>query len=50
MGNFGYYIFCIIALVVVFFILKKIAGCLMKTLVLAILVGVLVALYFLVFK
>ncbi|CCY66280.1 uncharacterized protein BN467_00727 [Prevotella sp. CAG:1124] len=50
MGNFGYYIFCIIALVVVFFILKKIAGCLMKTLVLAVLVGVLVALYFLVFK
>lgn len=50
MGNFGYYIFCIIALVVVFFILKKIAGCLMKTLVLAVLVGVLVALYFLVSK
>lgn len=50
MGNFGYYIFCIIALVVIFFILKKIAGCLMKTLVLAVLVGVLVALYFLVFK
>lgn len=50
MGNFGYYIFCIIALVVVFFILKKIAGCLMKTLVLAVLVGVLVAVYFLVFK
>lgn len=50
MGNFGYYIFCIIVLVVVFFILKKIAGCLMKTLVLAVLVGVLVALYFLVFK
>lgn len=50
MGNFGYYIFCIIALVVVFFILKKITGCLMKTLVLAVLVGVLVALYFLVFK
>lgn len=50
MGNFGYYIFCIIALVVVFFVLKKIAGCLMKTLVLAVLVGVLVALYFLVFK
>lgn len=50
MENFGYYIFCIIALIVAFFVLKKIAGCLVKGIVLAIVVGVLAALYFFVIK
>ena len=49
MENFSYYIFCIIALVIAVFLLKKVAGCIIKS-VLAILLAVLVAVYYLYFK
>ena len=50
MENFSYYIFCIIALVIAVFWLKKVAGCIIKSVVLAILLAVLVAVYYLYFK
>ena len=50
MENFSYYIFCIIALVIAVFLLKKVAGCIIKPVVLAILLAVLVAVYYLYFK
>lgn len=50
MENFGYYIFCIIALIVAIFIFKKVAGCLMKTIFFAIILAVLAAIYFMYFK
>ena len=50
MENFSYYIFCIIALVTAVFLLKKVAGCIIKSVVLAILLAVLVAVYYLYFK
>ena len=45
MENFSYYIFCIIALVIAVFLLKKVAGCIIKSVVLAILLAVLAAVY-----
>lgn len=45
MENFGYYIFCIVAFVVAFFIVKKVAGCLIKTIILAAVLAVLAAVY-----
>ncbi|MDY4731560.1 MAG: hypothetical protein SO294_03805 [Prevotella sp.] len=50
MENFSYYIFCIIALVIAVFLLKKVAGCIIKSVVLAILLAVLAAVYYLYFK
>ena len=50
MENFGYYIFCIIALIVGIFVIKKVAGCLMKTIFFIIIIAVLVACYYLFFK
>lgn len=50
MIDFAYYIFCAIAFIVAFFIIKKVAGCLLRTLLFAIIIGVLVALYFYFFK
>ncbi len=50
MDNFGYYVFCIIAFVVAFFLIKKIAGCMIKTVIMAIVVAVLAAVYYLYFK
>ena len=50
MENFSYYIFCIIALVIAVFLLKKVAGCIIKSVVLAILLAVLAAVYYLSFK
>lgn len=50
MSNFGYYIFCIVAFIVAFFLLKKIAGCLIKTVVMAVVVFVLAAIYYLYFR
>lgn len=32
-NNFGYYIFCIVAIAVGFFILKKVTGCMIKTII-----------------
>ena len=49
MENFGYYIFCIIALIVGIFVIKKVAGCLMKTIFFIIIIAVLAAFFYLVF-
>lgn len=50
MENFAYYVFLVIAAIVAVFVLKKVAGCLMKTIFLAVIVAVLLAIYFLYFK
>lgn len=50
MENFAYYIFCLIALIVAIFIFKKVAGCLIKSIIFAVILAVLVALYFMYFK
>lgn len=46
MENFGFYIFCIIAFVVAFVMVKKITGCLIKTAIFLALAIVLAAVYF----
>ena len=50
MENFAYYIFCIIDAIVAIIVLKKVAGCLMKSLFFAVIIAALVALYFWYFK
>lgn len=50
MENFGYYIFCIVAFIVGFLLLKKITGCLIKTVLMAVIVAVLAIIYFLYFR
>lgn len=47
MENLGYYIFCILAFIVAFLVVKKIAGCLIKTVILVAIVAALAAVYFL---
>jgi hypothetical protein len=47
MDNFMYYAFALVALVVGLFILKKVATCMVKMVVGAILVAILVAIYWL---
>lgn len=49
-SQFGYYIFCIIAFIMTFLFLKKIAGCLIKTVIMAIVLAVLVGIYYMYFK
>ena len=49
MENFGYYVFCLIAFVVVFFLIEKIAGCMIKTVIMTIVAAILAAVYFLCF-
>lgn len=46
-SDFLYYAFALVALVVVFFFLKKVATCMVKTVVGVILVAVLAAIYWL---
>ena len=46
MEIFAYYIFCIIAAIEAIIVLKKVAGCLMKSLFVAVRIAALVALYF----
>ena len=46
-SDFLYYAFALVALVVVFFILKKVETCMVKTVVGVILVAVLAAIYWL---
>ena len=41
--NFGYYIFCLVVLIVGFMLVKKVAGCLVKTIIVSILFTVLCA-------
>lgn len=50
MESFAYYVFCIIAAAVVFFVIKKIGSCLLKSAILLIAIGVLVAVYYLFFR
>lgn len=45
-SQFGYYIFCIVAFIVAFMLLKKLAGCLVKTSIMAIMLAVLAAIYY----
>lgn len=50
MESIGYYIFCIIAAVVCFLLIKKITGCMVKMLVAFIAAAIIAAIYFLYFK
>jgi len=50
MENFSYYIFCIIALIVGVFIVKKMAGCLIKTIIFALIIVALAIVYYLYFR
>lgn len=47
MNTIGYYIFCIIAAIVGFLLIKKITGCLIKTVIAVVITVVLAAIYFL---
>ena len=49
MGNIGYYIFALVALMVAFLVVKKVASCMIKTVVLLAMVVALAAIYFLYF-
>ena len=44
--NLAYYIFVLIAVVVGFFVVKKVASCLIKTLIFMLIVGALLFVYF----
>ena len=50
MENFAEYSLCMIAAIVSIIVLKKVAGCLMKSLFFAVIIAALVALYFWYFK
>lgn len=45
-SNFTYYVFVIIAAIVVFFVLKKLTGCLLKAMITFIAVALVAAIYF----
>ena len=49
-SNITYYIFCLIAIVVGFLVVKKIASCMIKTIVAIITVGIIAAIYFMYIK
>ena len=46
MENLGYALFSVIALFVVFFLVKKIAGCMIKSVIMLLVAAVLAAVYF----
>lgn len=46
MNNFGYYIACLVLLIVGFLIFKKVAGCVIKTIITLVLVVLLAAIYY----
>ena len=48
-SQFGYYIFCILAFMVAFLLVKKIAGCMIKTVVMAVLLAILAGIYYMYF-
>ena len=50
MDSLGYYIFCIIAVIVGFLIIKKITGCLIKTLIALVVAALLADVYYLYLK
>ena len=47
MGDFGYYIFALVVLIVGFLIVKKVATCLIKTVVTIIVLAILAGIYLL---
>jgi hypothetical protein len=49
MGNIGYYIFVLVALMVAFLVVKKVASCMIKTVVLLAMVIALAVIYYLYF-
>lgn len=49
-NNFLYYIFCIVAIIVGFVILKKVASCLIKSIVMIAILAALAFVYFAYFK
>lgn len=49
MGNIGYYIFVLVAIIVAFLVVKKVASCMIKSAILIALVVFLAAIYYLYF-
>ena len=49
MGNIGYYIFVLVALMVAFIVVKKVASCMIKSVVLLALIVALSVIYYLYF-
>lgn len=49
MGNIGYYIFVLVALMVAFIVVKKVASCMIKSAVLLALIVALAVIYYLYF-
>lgn len=49
MGNVGYYIFVLVALMVAFIVVKKVASCMIKSVVLLALIVALAVIYYLYF-
>ena len=47
MGNVGYYIFVLVAVIVAFLVIKKVASCLIKSAVLIAMIVALAAIYYL---
>ena len=47
MGDFGYYIFALVVLIVGFLVVKKVATCLIKTVVNVIVLAILAGIYWL---
>lgn len=47
MGDFGYYIFALVVLIVGFLVVKKVATCLIKTVVAVIVLAILAGIYWL---
>lgn len=50
MNNFSYYIFCIIALIIGVVVIKKVAGCLIRTIVFAVIIAALAVIYYMYFR
>ena len=47
MGNVGYYVFALVAIMVAFIVVKKVASCMIKSVVLLALILALAAIYYL---
>lgn len=47
MGNVGYYVFALVAIMVAFIVVKKVASCMIKSVVLLVLILALAAIYYL---
>lgn len=50
MESIGYYIFCIVAAIIGFLLVKKITGCMIKTVIALAVAAVLAAVYFIYIK